>query len=100
MVNWGLYKARHSTGRGQSPLAPRCHNPRTSNTRWQSTGEFFRYFGLIVYDEVHQIGAPVFSLYLRLPSMETESDSRLPFREKTVWTLFTATTSASRSTRT
>lgn len=24
--------------------------------------EFFRYFGLIVYDEVHQIGAPVFSL--------------------------------------
>lgn len=23
--------------------------------------EFFRYFGLIVYDEVHQIGAPVFS---------------------------------------
>lgn len=23
--------------------------------------EFFRYFGLIIYDEVHQIGAPVFS---------------------------------------
>jgi superfamily II DNA or RNA helicase len=24
--------------------------------------EFFRYFGLVVYDEVHQIGAPMFSL--------------------------------------
>lgn len=24
--------------------------------------EFFRYFGLVVYDEVHQLGAPVFSL--------------------------------------
>jgi superfamily II DNA or RNA helicase len=24
--------------------------------------DFFRYFGLIIYDEVHQVGAPVFSL--------------------------------------
>lgn len=35
-------------------LAPRIRDGRLPE-------EFFRYFGLIIYDEVHQIGAPLFS---------------------------------------
>src|SRR6267154_16546 len=57
----GLVHESHFDWRGRPLVLANVYNLALKIRDGRVPEEFFRYFGLVVYDEVHQMGAPVFS---------------------------------------